>query len=120
MLARAAERNPSVFRRAGPLCNVQEVIPKLLNICEYTRNPWGNTKFLLNQFRPSPMPISMLSKAEKKEAQERITRSKNVEQLAQDMQINMGEGKALIDQLQSILAARQTSADDPASEPAIP
>lgn len=90
MLARAAERNPSVFLPAGPRCNVTEIVPKLLQIAKYVNNPWGNTKFLLNQFKPSPPPISKMSKAAKKEHQETISKSKSVEELSEKLGVDIG------------------------------
>ncbi|MCT6562870.1 hypothetical protein, partial [Staphylococcus aureus] len=79
MLARSAEKNPSVFQPTGPECAVTVIIPQLLNIAEYTANPWGNTKFLLMQFKPSPPPITKLSKPERKEASEVMSRAKSAQ-----------------------------------------
>ena len=107
MIARAAERNPSVFLPTGPKSNVHEVIPKLLNIAQYTNNPWGNTKFLLNQFKPSAPPISTMSKAERKEAQETITRSKSVEDLAKKLDIELNRGLAILAEIEQELKARE-------------
>ncbi|WWC73693.1 uncharacterized protein I206_107665 [Kwoniella pini CBS 10737] len=87
MIARAAERNPSVFLPTGPVCNMTEVIPKLLAIAKHTQNPWGNTKFLLTQFKPSPAPISNMSKQERKNAAEIVSKSKSIEQVAEGFSI---------------------------------
>ena len=92
MIARAAERNPSIFLPKGPRCNITEVIPRLLNLAQQVNNPWGNTKFLLNQFKPSPPPISNLSKAEKKQVQEAVNRSKSIEEVSESLQIPLGRG----------------------------
>lgn len=90
MLARAAEKNPSVFLPAGPKCTVTEIVPKLLQITRYTNNPWGNTKFLLNQFKPSPLPISNMSKASKKDHQEIVSKSKSNEEIAERLGVDIG------------------------------
>lgn len=105
MLARSAERNPSVFapELAG---TVETVIPQLLNISEYTDNAWGNTKFLLMQFKPSPAPISSLSKAERKHVQEAITQSKSLEMIAEAMNIELGKGGEFIAELEKRLKGR--------------
>lgn len=89
MLARAAERNPSVFLPAGPRCNVTEVAPKLLNLAKHVDNPWGNTKFLLNQFKPSPPPTSTMAKAQKKEHQEAVNKSKSIDEMAEKMGLDL-------------------------------
>lgn len=89
MLARAAEKNPSVFLPAGPRCNVTEVIPQILRISQYIKNPWGNTKFLLTQFKPSPPPISKMTKVEKKDFNELISKSKSVEEVAEKMGLDI-------------------------------
>lgn len=96
MIARAAERNPSVFAPSGPSCNVSTVIPQLLNIAEYTSNPWGNTKFLLSQFKPSPPPISDMSKARRKEVQEIISRSKSLDEIFARLDIERGQGEVFM------------------------
>ncbi len=92
MIARAAESNPSCFLPTGPLSTCEDLIPKyvfarsrdntpmrelitstfssplastFLPAVVYLRNHYSNTKFLLYQFKPSPPPISKLSKPEK-------------------------------------------------------
>lgn len=107
MLARAAESNPSVFSSAGMQCNITEVVPKHLKLCHYIGNPWGNTRFLLNQFRPSPAPTSRLNKQQKKEAQEAVTRSKSVEEVADKLGIDVTGGRDLLDEIQKRLAQSQ-------------
>ncbi|WVQ95833.1 hypothetical protein IAU59_002932 [Kwoniella sp. CBS 9459] len=109
MIARAAERNPSVFRPTGPLCNLTEVVPKLLALGLYTNNPWGNTKFLLNQFKPSPPPISNMSKAERKAALEVISKSKSVEQAAEGLKIPIpaDKGRAVFELIAKKIKQRQ-------------
>ncbi|WVQ79186.1 hypothetical protein IAT38_001282 [Cryptococcus sp. DSM 104549] len=109
MLARAAERNPSVFTPTGPVCTVSQIYPKLLAVAEYTKNPWGNTKFLLNQFKPSPSPISTLTKAEKKEISELVSKSKSVEELSKALQLDLGRGKDMFDQISTKIRERETA-----------
>jgi tRNA-dihydrouridine synthase 2 len=106
MIARSAERNPSIFLPAGPRCNITEVVPKFLNICEYIDNPWGNTKFLLAQYRPSAAPISSLSKSEKKAAQEAVTRSKSLIEVAEQLRITLGGGKEVMKDIADSISAR--------------
>jgi tRNA-dihydrouridine synthase 2 len=114
MLARAAERNPSVFLPAGPRCNVTEIVPKLLQISEYTKNPWGNTKFLLNQFKPSPPPISKMPKAEKKEYQEMINKSKSVEEVAEKLNVGLDLGKCrkIMGEVEARIKERQADQEE--------
>nr|XP_031857703.1 uncharacterized protein CI109_006863 [Kwoniella shandongensis]KAA5524775.1 hypothetical protein CI109_006863 [Kwoniella shandongensis] len=99
MLARSAERNPSIFLPTGPVCNLTQVIPKLLGLAEYTKNPWGNTKFLLMQFKPSPAPISNISKSERKQINEVISRSKSLEEVAAGLKVPIGHGKEVFDDI---------------------
>lgn len=96
MLARAAERNPSVFRPSGPAGTLEEIIPQLLNIAEYTDNPWGNTKFLLTQFKPSAAPVSQKSKNEKRQAQDVISSSKSLADVAGGLGVELGKGAAIM------------------------
>ena len=106
MLARAAERNPSIFLPTGPRCNLTEIVPKLLGIAEYTDNPWGNTKFLLTQFKPSPTPISEMTKIQKKEAQEAMSRSRSIEEVAVKLGVPLGQGKTVVDEIAARIRAR--------------
>jgi tRNA-dihydrouridine synthase 2 len=112
MLARAAEKNPSVFLPAGPRCNVTEIVPKLLHIASYTQNPWGNTKFLLNQFKPSPPPISTMPKAQKKEHQEIINKAKSIEELAAKLEVDLGKSKEVMMEVQARIKERQSDAEE--------
>jgi len=112
MLARAAERNPSVFLPAGPRCNVTEIVPKLLQIAQYTQNPWGNTKFLLNQFKPSPPPISKMPKAEKKEYQEMINKAKSIEEVAEKLSIDLGGCKDVMNEIEARIKERQADQEE--------
>ena len=114
MLARAAEKNPSVFLAAGPRCNVTEIVPKLLHIAQYTQNPWGNTKFLLNQFKPSPPPISTMPKAEKKEHQEIINKAKSIEELAAILKVDLSKAKAkeVMSEVEKKIKERQADAEE--------
>lgn len=99
MIARAAERNPSVFLPSGPKCTITEVVPKLLNICHYIDNPWGNTKFLLSQFKPSAPPISNMNKQERKEAQDAVMRSKSIEEVAESFKMSLDRGSATLEEI---------------------
>jgi tRNA-dihydrouridine synthase 2 len=112
MLARAAEKNPSVFLPAGPRCNVTEIVPKLLHIAQYTQNPWGNTKFLLNQFKPSPPPISTMPKAQKKEHQEIINKAKSIEELAAILQVDLSKAKEVMSEVEMKIKERQADAEE--------
>jgi tRNA-dihydrouridine synthase 2 len=107
MLARAAEKNPSVFLPAGPRCNVTEIVPKLLNIAEYTQNPWGNTKFLLNQFKPSPPPISKRSKAEKKDYMEIVNKAKSIEEMAGKLDVDLTKSGEIMKDVEKKIKERQ-------------
>lgn len=95
MLARSAERNPSVFRPAGPLCATTMLTPQLLNVASHIQNNWGNTKFLLTMFKPSPPPIGKLSKTQKKEAMECIARAKTIPDVVRNFS-NMGLGEHFV------------------------
>lgn len=106
MIARAAESNPSVFLPTGPKCNMTEVVPKFLNVCEYIDNPWGNTKFMLAQFRPSSSHISSLTKQEKKAAAEAVSRSKTLPDVAKSLGIELGRGKQILDEIEAAINAR--------------
>ena len=112
MLARAAEKNPSVFLPAGPRCNVTEIVPKLLHIAQYTQNPWGNTKFLLNQFKPSPPPISTMPKAQKKEHQEIINKAKSIEELAAILQVDLSKANEVMSEVERKIKERQADAEE--------
>ncbi|TYJ52955.1 hypothetical protein B9479_006424 [Cryptococcus floricola] len=106
MLARAAERNPSVFLPTGPRCNLTEVIPRLLAIAEYTKNPWGNTKFLLSQFKPSPPPISDMPKAERKRLSQVVAQCKSIDQAAAGLGLSLAKGTvifaSIVERIESI------------------
>lgn len=82
MLGRSAERNPSVF--AEEMVDAAAVIvPLLLYIGEWSENPWGNTKFLLTQFKPSAAPIGKLNKQQRKEFNAVIARAKSFDEVAE-------------------------------------
>ncbi|KAK4688288.1 tRNA-dihydrouridine synthase 2, partial [Tremellales sp. Uapishka_1] len=106
MIARAAERNPSIFLPTGPVSNVTDNIPKLLNICERINNPWGNTKFLLNQFKPSARPVSNMTKAEKVAIQDGISRSKTLAEVGEKLGVQLGCGKALMEEIEEKIRSR--------------
>ena len=108
MLARAAERNPSIFLPTGPRSNLSEIVPRLLNIAEYVENPWGNTKFLLTQFKASPSPISDMSKQQRKEAQDAVAHSKALIEVAEKLGIELGGGKAVINEIETAIGTRGT------------
>jgi tRNA-dihydrouridine synthase 2 len=103
MLARAAERNPSIFDRAGPSCNLKVIIPQLLRIAQHIDNPWGNTKFLLSQFKPG----SEIGKEDRKRLQEDIARSKSVEDICARLGVDAAGGADLLQELEAILADRK-------------
>ena len=55
MIARGAETNPTVFRRSGaPLSNLREAIPKWIRYIALLDNPFGNTKYCMNQLAIRP------------------------------------------------------------------
>lgn len=81
MLGRSAERNPSVF--AEEMVDAAAVIvPLLLYIGEWSDNGWGNTKFLLTQFKPSPAPIGKMNKSQRKEFSAVIAKAKSAQEVA--------------------------------------
>ncbi|KAJ9096642.1 hypothetical protein QFC20_006358 [Naganishia adeliensis] len=81
MIARAAESNPSIFHPSGPISTMESLIPThFLPLCAYINNHYSNTKFLLYQFKPSPSPISTLSKAERKRFSDGIAAAKTIDQ----------------------------------------
>lgn len=100
MLARSAERNPSVFLPSGPLNTVTDIIPKLLALSDYLKNPWGNTKFLLMQFKPSPPPLSSMSKAERKRIADIFSQSKSTQEAAVGLGISLVDGDRLFREIQ--------------------
>lgn len=82
MLGRSAERNPSVF--AEEMVDAAAVIvPLLLYIGEWSDNAWGNTKFLLTQFKPSAAPVGKLNKQQRKEFNAVIARAKSFDEVAE-------------------------------------
>lgn len=101
MLARSAERNPSVFLPSGPLNTVTDIVPKLLALSDYLKNPWGNTKFLLMQFKPSPPPLSNMSKAERKRIADILSQSKSTQDAAVGLGISLVSGDRLFREIQS-------------------
>ncbi|OWT39473.1 tRNA-dihydrouridine synthase 2 [Cryptococcus neoformans] len=101
MLARSAERNPSVFLPSGPLNTVTDIVPKLLALSDYLKNPWGNTKFLLMQFKPSPPPLSNMSKAERKRIADILSQSKSTQDAAVGLGISLVSGDQLFREIQS-------------------
>lgn len=79
MIARAAERNPSCF--APELADATTVVvPQLLSWVEYTSHNWGNTKFLLSQFKAAG---TILSKQQKKDAMQAVARGKTVREVTE-------------------------------------
>lgn len=101
MLARSAERNPSVFLPSGPLNTVTDIVPKLLALSDYLKNPWGNTKFLLMQFKPSPPPLSNMSKAERKRIADILSQSKSTQDAAVGLGISLVSGDRLFREIQA-------------------
>lgn len=106
MLARAAEKNPSIFLPEGPRDTVKEIIPRLLNIAQVTNNSWGNTKFLLAQFKPSPAPISNLTKAEKKVVSHIIGSAKSLAEVAEKLHVELGAGQDVLEEIAARIRAR--------------
>lgn len=82
MLGRSAERNPSVFAEEM-VDAAAEIVPLLLYIGEWSDNGWGNTKFLLTQFKPSAAPVGKLNKQQRKEFSAVIARAKSAEEVAE-------------------------------------
>lgn len=115
MIARAAETNPSIFRPRGPVSTCEELIPKLfLPIVAYTDNHISNTKFLLQQHKPSPHPISKLKKADKVKYTVGATQAKTMEDIVAVWGLTMGQckttGKKVVDDLYRELGARDPTA----------
>jgi tRNA-dihydrouridine synthase 2 len=98
MLARAAERNPSVFANEMK-CNVTENYPRLLKLAQYLNNPWGNTKFLLSQFKPG----SDMTKQRRREVQDVISKSKTLEAVASGLEIDLEGGADVIKEIEEAL-----------------
>lgn len=109
MVARAAERNPSIFLPTGPVGTVEEIIPTFIPLVDYLDNVFGNTKFLLAQFKPSSEPISSLSKTRKHEIQMAIGRSKTLEDVCKGLEftIKEGEGEAIFRKIKERIEARE-------------
>lgn len=106
MLARAAEKNPSIFLPTGPVCNVSQVIPRLLSVAKYVDNPWGNTRFLLTQFKPSAPPISNLNKVQRRDIHDNIMKSKTFAEVVEKLGIKLLPGMDVMDQIQAKIDAR--------------
>ena len=96
MIARAAEKNSSIFAPSGPRSNVEVVLPQLLQLACHLEHHWANTKFLALQYHPAG---SGLSKAEKKRYQDAIQSSKSVQEVATKLGIDLASGKDLMDQI---------------------
>lgn len=82
MLGRSAEKNPSVFAKEM-VDAAWFIVPLLLYIGEWSENGWGNTKFLLTQFKPSPPPYGKLGKGDKKTFSAVISKAKGIEDVAE-------------------------------------
>lgn len=94
MIARAAESNPSIFSPTGPISTMEKLIPThFLPVCAYLNNHYSNTKFLLYQYKPSPVPISTLSKAERKQFSDGIARAKTIDQAVEFFGTTMPDAK---------------------------
>lgn len=113
MIARAAERNPSIFAPTGPQCNVTVIIPQFLNLCHYIQNEWRNTRFLLNQFKPSSAPISKLNKSQRKEAVQAIGQSKTIEEVTERLGITLDSGKTVLADIEAVIQARTNKPREP-------
>lgn len=94
MIARAAESNPSIFSPTGPISTMEKLIPtSFLPVCAYLNNHYSNTKFLLYQYKPSPAPISNLSKAERKNFSDGIARAKTIDQAVEFFGMTMPKAR---------------------------
>lgn len=102
MLARAAERNPSVFASDGLKCNVTENYPRLLRLAKHLDNPWGNTKFLLSQFKPGPD----MTKQQRRDFQDVISKSKTLEAVASGLEVDLEGGQDVIKEIEAALQSR--------------
>ncbi|ORX37744.1 hypothetical protein BD324DRAFT_650294 [Kockovaella imperatae] len=100
MIARAAERNPSVFSQGGPKSNVETVLPKMLQLVDQLGHHWSNARFLLMQYHPAG---SGLSKDEKKRIQDALTTSKSVEEAAAKLNVCLSEGPTVMQEIIRIL-----------------
>ena len=87
-----------------------EIAPKLLSLAKYVNNPWGNTKFLLNQFKPSPPPISKTSKVEKKEYQEKVNKAKSLEEMAEKIGVDLTNAAEVMAEVETRIRSRQKDA----------
>lgn len=114
MLGRSAERNPSVFAETM-VDAAAEVVPRLMYIGEWSENGWGNTKFLLTQFKPSPAPIGALSKAQRKDFNAAMSHTKSAQEVADgartvgieiDIENAKEKGKQFCAELEERLAQR--------------
>jgi hypothetical protein len=115
MIARAAESNPSIFHPSGPISTMERLIPDhFLPLCAYINNHYSNTKFLLYQFKPSPAPISSLSKAERKQFSDGIAKAKTIEQAVEffgsTMDVAREQGAQFLKDLKRTLKERQPDA----------
>jgi len=109
MIARAAEENPSCF--APTLADpTTVVVPQLLSWVSYTGHNWGNTKFLLSQFKATG-PI--LDKHQRKEAMQAVARGKSVAEVTEllnkvvPIEVSAEKGKAFMAELEAKLRARE-------------
>jgi tRNA-dihydrouridine synthase 2 len=111
MIARAAESNPSCF---AP--EVQDattvVVPQLLSWAAHSGHNWGNTKFLLAQYKAAG---PTLSKQQKKDAMAAVSRGKSVQEVAEglaivvpdrDMTVSAERGAQFMRDLEERLRAR--------------
>ncbi|KAJ9102650.1 hypothetical protein QFC19_004759 [Naganishia cerealis] len=99
MIARAAESNPSIFNPTGPISTMETLIPStFLPVCVFIANHYSNTKFLLYQFKPSPAPISSLTKAERKKFSDGIAAAKTIDQAVQFFGLTMDGARTVGEQ----------------------
>jgi hypothetical protein len=108
MIARAAESNPSIF--ASPSVDVTTVVvPQLLSWVAYTSHNWGNTKFLLSQFKAAG---PTLTKQQRKDAMQAVARGKSVAEVTEmlnavvPVEVSAEKGKEFTVELEKRLKSR--------------
>ena len=75
MIARGAESNPSVFRREGPPLSISKVVaPQWIRYAAMFDNPFGNTKYCINQLAVRPHLKAAGANASKAEQSKPISR----------------------------------------------
>ncbi|KDN53487.1 FMN-linked oxidoreductase [Tilletiaria anomala UBC 951] len=81
MIARGAESNPSVFRRSAPPLSVKSVVaPAWVRYALALDNPFGNTKYCMNQLAIRPALQPAAPSASKKEQSKPVSKPYEGEQ----------------------------------------